>query len=171
MKIFYDCEFNENGSIIDLISIGMVREDGKELYYVNSNCNWHNVRANQWLMNNVWPSLPLEGEGGVNLDIYSPLVIPKAFIANKVKDFILEYPSPQLWAYYSAYDHVALCQLFGKMIDLPHGIPMYTHDLKCELMRHENEGLYIPPQAKGHHNALEDARHNLLMAKYLGLVT
>lgn len=36
----------------------------------------------------------------------------------------------QLYGYYSAYDHVALCWLFGKMIDLPKGFPMYTRDLK-----------------------------------------
>lgn len=34
------------------------------------------------------------------------------------------------YGYYSAYDHVALCWLFGKMIDLPKGFPMYTNDLK-----------------------------------------
>lgn len=38
-----------------------------------------------------------------------------------------------LFGYYSAYDHVALCWLFGKMIDLPKGFPMYTIDLKQEL--------------------------------------
>ena len=36
----------------------------------------------------------------------------------------------QFYGYYSAYDHVALCWLFGKMIDLPKGFPMYTIDLK-----------------------------------------
>lgn len=37
---------------------------------------------------------------------------------------------PTFYGYYSAYDHVALCWLFGKMIDLPNGFPMYTRDLK-----------------------------------------
>lgn len=36
----------------------------------------------------------------------------------------------ELYGYYSAYDHVALCWLFGKMIDLPKGFPMYSKDLK-----------------------------------------
>ena len=35
MKIFYDTEFIENGRTIELISIGMVAEDGRELYLVN----------------------------------------------------------------------------------------------------------------------------------------
>lgn len=37
---------------------------------------------------------------------------------------------PKFYGYYSAYDHVVLCWLFGKMIDLPEGFPMYTIDLK-----------------------------------------
>lgn len=36
----------------------------------------------------------------------------------------------RFWAYYADYDHVALCWLFGKMIELPKGFPKYTHDLK-----------------------------------------
>src|SRR5690606_1596431 len=39
----------------------------------------------------------------------------------------------ELYGYYSSYDHVALSWLFGKMIDLPSGFPMYTIDLKQEL--------------------------------------
>lgn len=39
----------------------------------------------------------------------------------------------ELYGYYSAYDHVALCWLFGKMIDLPKGFPMFTIDLKQKL--------------------------------------
>lgn len=41
--------------------------------------------------------------------------------------------SLQFYGYYSAYDHVVLCWLFGKMIDLPDEFPYYTIDLKQEL--------------------------------------
>lgn len=34
------------------------------------------------------------------------------------------------YAYYADYDWVAFCWLFGKMIDLPKGFPMYCKDLK-----------------------------------------
>ena len=36
MRIFYDTEFLDDGKTIDLISIGMVAEDGRELYAVSS---------------------------------------------------------------------------------------------------------------------------------------
>lgn len=39
-------------------------------------------------------------------------------------------PKPEFYAYYADYDWVAFCWLFGKMIDLPKGFPMYCIDLK-----------------------------------------
>ncbi|MBA3574969.1 MAG: 3'-5' exoribonuclease, partial [Pseudonocardiales bacterium] len=32
MRFFYDCEFIEDGLTIDLVSIGVVDEDGREFY-------------------------------------------------------------------------------------------------------------------------------------------
>ncbi len=42
---------------------------------------------------------------------------------------------PEFYGYYSDYDWVLFCSLFGKMIDLPEGFPMYCFDLKQELDR------------------------------------
>jgi hypothetical protein len=98
-------------------------------------------------------------------------------IANEVRDFIrqsalwdLQEPHPkpevpQLWAWYGAYDHVALCQLWGRMIDLPKGVPMWTNDLKQECERLGNP--QVPQQASGEHNALADARHNRVIDEFL----
>lgn len=38
--------------------------------------------------------------------------------------------NPEFYTYYGAYDWVVFCWLFGKMIDLPKGFPMYSKDLK-----------------------------------------
>lgn len=40
---------------------------------------------------------------------------------------------PEFYAYYADYDWVVFCWLFGKMIDLPKGFPMYCKDLKQDL--------------------------------------
>jgi hypothetical protein len=40
---------------------------------------------------------------------------------------------PEFYAYYADYDWVAFCWLFGKMMDLPNGFPMYCIDLKQSL--------------------------------------
>lgn len=42
----------------------------------------------------------------------------------------LKLNPPVFYTFYGSYDWVAFCSLFGKMIDLPNGFPMYTKDLK-----------------------------------------
>ena len=39
MRYFLDTEFIEDGKTIDLLSIGIVAEDGRELYLQNVECN------------------------------------------------------------------------------------------------------------------------------------
>jgi hypothetical protein len=175
MKIFYDTEFIDDGRTIDLISIGMVREDGAELYGVSNEFSVHKLQADPWLVDNVWPSLPTFKHPGIMrcrcgpgpLDPSSPDVRSRAQLANLVAEFILSTPDPQLWAYYSAYDHVALAQLWGPMINLPHGIPMQSDDLVTEAKRLGLRPMDLPEQPDGLHNALADARHNLVRARFL----
>lgn len=49
---------------------------------------------------------------------------------NVTSDGSYYYAQPEFYGYYSSYDHVVICCLFGKMIDLPKGFPMHTIDLK-----------------------------------------
>lgn len=172
MKIFYDTEFIEDGTTIDLISIGMVAEDGRELYLVNRDMPIRRIRKHEWLMANVVPSLPKAyGERRMTMpkrwlfDYTAPTVKHRPRIADEVAAFVQATPYAQLWAWYAAYDHVALCQLWGRMIDLPPGVPMFTHDLKQEAVRLGDPTM--PEQSSGEHNALADARHNLAMARFL----
>ncbi|MFG2900952.1 hypothetical protein ACGFZH_28185 [Streptomyces zaomyceticus] len=172
MRIYYDTEFIENGRTIDLISIGMVAEDGRELYAVNREMPVRRIRRHDWLMKHVVPSLP-HGHGDRRnhlpkawlFDYGDPVVKRRAVIAAQVRRFIQDTPDPQLWAWYGAYDHVALAQLFGPMIDLPTGVPMWTNDLRQECERLGNPRL--PEQPAGVHNALADARHNRVRAEFL----
>lgn len=176
MRIFYDTEFLDDGKTIDLISIGMVAEDGRELYAVSSEFDQAAVRRHGWLMANVWPSLPIvknpRGQRGVDrLDLAHPAVRPRQQIARMISDFIGATPAPQLWAYYSAYDHVALAQLWGPMRNLPAWVPMQTCDLVQEAQRLGLVPKDLPQQADRHHNALADARHNVVMAKFMDTIT
>jgi hypothetical protein len=173
VKIYYDTEFLEDGETIALISIGMVAEDGREYYAVNAEMPVRRIRKSQWLMDNVVRGLPqFHGDERNHhspkmlFNPYDPAVKPKSVIATEVRDFILAAgPDVELWAWYAAYDHVALAQLFGRMIDLPDGIPMWTNDLRQEVHRLGNP--QMPEQEDGVHNALADARHNLVMARFL----
>ena len=185
MKIWYDTEFLEDGKTIELISIGMVAEDGREYYAVNSDAPWDRIKANDWLVRNVLPSLPMAGRTSldtyvkhpsnvhprpsialVDVDTADSRVRPHWVIANEVRDFLTATPDLELWAWYGAYDHVVLAQLFGRMIDLPDGIPMWTNDLRQEYAR---LGLPedLPVQESSEHNALADARHNRARSLWL----
>ena len=141
MKIWFDTEFIEDGKTIDLISIGMVREDGSIYYAENVECDLS--RASQWVKDNVLVHL---GGKAPPLRRYQ--------IANDVRAFAGE--KPEFWAYYADYDWVVLCQLFGTMMQLPEGWPMYCRDVKqfCDELGN-------PPlikQTEGpEHNALADA--------------
>lgn len=175
MRYFYDCEFLEDGATIELISIGIVAEDGREYYAVNSDMPVDRITKDNWLLNNVWPHLPLRGYksgleyigGGEHavrtqragtLDTTSTLVKPKWVIANEVREFLLHWPNePELWADYAAYDHVVLAQLWGPMIRMPKGLPMFTHEFQ---QRWRDAGRpELPEQTDGQHDALADARH------------
>jgi hypothetical protein len=168
VRYFYDTEFIEDGKTVDLISIGIVAEDGRELYLVNRDAPWRRIKKHEWLMANVVPKLPQPHGDRRNqvpkrwpIDFWAPEVRRREGIAGRVKDFLLNpyhVSGPvELWANYAAYDHVALCQLFGPMIALPPGIPMFTHDLQQALRAAGDPPM--PEQAGGVHNALEDARH------------
>jgi hypothetical protein len=161
MKYFYDTEFIEDGKTIDLVSIGIVAEDGREFYAVST--EFKAKRASEWVRLNVLAHLP---ERNVNLsDVsVSPRLkseslawMSRADIKRKLLAFVGD-DKPEWWGYYSAYDHVALCQLFGTMMDLPKGWPFYTRDLKqwCDALSNPS----LPEQGKGEHHALADARWN-----------
>lgn len=84
--------------------------------------------------------------------------------------------SIQLYGYYSDYDHIALSWLFGKMIDLPSGFPMYTIDLKQELDNmnwsfrsdyKKPEHHFNYPTPSDNHHALEDAKWNKRLHKFI----
>lgn len=162
MKYFYDTEFVEDGRTIDLVSIGIVAEDGREYYAISSEFNLERFMARPWMMENVWPSLPHKviDLGYSSLDYDHPSVRTREAIRKEIFEFFVKgHSRPELWAWYGAYDHVALAQLFGRMIDLPAGIPMWTNDLRQEVHRLDCMDK-LPEQAAGaKHNALSDAHH------------
>lgn len=167
MRVYYDTEFLESGPTkpIEFISIGLVAEDGRELYLVNREAPWRQIKHNEWLMENVIPQLPQPHGDWRNhmpkswlIDLTHPSVRTRAAIAPAVSAFLTATPDLELWAWYGAYDHVVLAQLFGRMVDLPRGVPMWTNDLRQEMHRlGDPEG--GPMQECGMHNALDDARY------------
>ena len=150
MRVFMDTEFIEDGSTIDLISIGLAREDGETFYAENVECD--HTRASPWVRENVLSRL----EGG-------QFRAHRETIAREIVDFV--GPKPEFWAYFADYDWVALCQLYGTMMDLPEGWPKWCRDLKqlqddflqVDLIARGYPSAYDLPAQENEHHALADA--------------
>lgn len=162
MRYFFDTEFIEDGRTIDLISIGIVAEDGREYYAQSSQADLQ--KADDWVKENVLAHLEHRRvlapcRAGHPMNAPCPWK-SRGLIRSDLLAFCWPdtYGKPEFWAYYADYDWVVLCQLFGRMIDLPKGWPMYCRDLKQ--WADDLGGLKLPEQGKGEHHALADARWN-----------
>ncbi|HEY2172453.1 MAG TPA: polyadenylate-specific 3'-exoribonuclease AS [Mycobacteriales bacterium] len=156
MRFFYDCEFIEDGITIELVSIGVVDEGGREFYAVST--EFDPDRAIPWVRDHVLPKLPSPADRAwrsrrkIRDDLFAFLSAPREPI--------------ELWAWYAAYDHVALCQLWGGMPALPRAVPRFTHELR---QLWEDRGRpAIPDPPADQHDALADARHNLARWRAMG---
>jgi hypothetical protein len=174
VRYFFDTEFIEDGKTIDLLSIGIVAEDCRELYLCNQDAKLD--RASEWVIWNVYPHLSVKHAvrwywTTPHIDVDnrptpSSVVVPHYEIRDRVRSFLGE--KPEIWGYFADYDWVVFCQLFGCMIDLPKGWPMYCRDVKqlCDSIGNPK----LPEQSSTEHHALNDARwtkqaYEFLMAK------
>jgi hypothetical protein len=176
MKYFFDTEFIEDGKTIDLISIGIVAEDGREYYACNDECDLS--KASDWVRKNVIVHLPSKHHGinprnhnvspSVRQDILTWKI--RETIAAEITSFCLQTDKEiEFWAYYASYDWVAICQLWGRMLDLPESFPMYCRDLKQEADRLSVDLSKEIPTENEHH-ALADARWNKRAWEFLSRV-
>lgn len=233
MKYFIDTEFiegftsgvfNKKRHFIDLISIGIICEDGRKYYAISNEFNPN--YADQWVKDNVISKLEPRGASinGVNdmlwksnkeiakdiINFMNPnikdliytfvrhdcwleeyykkefeyiknhnTIIPDSYFKSSAKNYLeknreLIYNRPEFYAYYADYDWVVFCSLFGRMIDLPKGFPMYCKDLKQTFDEKQKQNLHISlketvnyPKQKNEHNALKDAEWNFELYKYL----
>lgn len=154
-RYFIDTEFIEGGrrTPLDLISIGIVADDGREYYAINRDFRYH--FASDWVKDNVLSCI--DGESRYNR------IVPE--IASEIRAFCnpQTYGPPEFWGDYAAYDWVVLCQLFGDMSQLPKGWPMYCNDFQQLLDDYPKFDAL--PESKQPHHALDDAR--ALRASYL----
>jgi hypothetical protein len=214
MNFYYDTEFLEGKQgaslpTIDLISIALVSEDGREYYAI---CNEFNL-VDAWCRNDRTIADPLYWiRENVLKTVFDDLCKLQQQSKHRQYDFsteeftadnliwllqlhgkskyiiskeLIEFTGAtkenkiNLYGYYSAYDHVALCWIFGKMIELPDGFPMYTRDLKQIMDEKDWQSNKDPngikghpdyPQQKNEHNALADAKWNKKLHDFLTVI-
>lgn len=139
MRIWFDTEFIDTGREVHLLSIGMVREDGD--HYYAEPVETDRSLACEWVRKHVFPHLEPAS------------VKPR----QQIRDEIVAFCGyrPELWAYYGSYDWLVLCQLFGRMLDVPDHWP--NHPMDVQQVRVELGVRKLPEQAGPEHNALADA--------------
>lgn len=148
-RYHYDCEFIEDGRTVELVSIGVVDETGREYYAVST--EFDPSRAGPWVRDHVLGQLPPPADKRWR---------SRSQIRDELFAFLTEPGETiELWAWVGAYDHLALCHLWGAMPALPRQLPRFTRELK---QRWEDRGRpALPPVPADAHDALADARHNL----------
>jgi hypothetical protein len=151
MKYWYDTEFLEDPNYpIELISIGIVAEDGRE-YYAEVDLDdkvFERVLDHEWLMAYVIPHLSRTH------------MKHKSQIADEIRLFVTGN-KPEFWAYCGAYDHVVLNQLYGTMVDHPSKWPFYTNDIAQLAHNLGFNRRDLPELTEEHgvaHSAISDAR-------------
>lgn len=80
MRYWFDTEFIEDGKTIDLISVGIVAEDGRTYYAECHECDL--TKANDWVKENVFPTLTSK-------------TWPRYLVAEEIRQFMGE--NPEIW--------------------------------------------------------------------------
>jgi hypothetical protein len=198
MRYWLDTEFIDDGRAIDLISIGIVCEDGRELYLQSVEFNID--RASPWVRENVLMHLGLcpwvmaqppyslgtiygaqaqhktgqctfsdPAKGIIGAHANCPWRTRKQLL-HEVDRFFRpsgEYEEFELWGWCAGYDFVALCQLYGTMMDVPFNYPHYIRDIQYLLDERGIADDVLPKPEGQAHNALSDARQIQAIWKYL----
>jgi hypothetical protein len=162
MRVYHDWEFLETGNSVYPISVGMVREDGQDLYWEFSDAPWELIHKHEWLMHNVVPILDLHYNGKNTEGIRAEV---KTFLKTAAAD---DNGKLELWGWYSGYDHVCLGQLFGAMVNFPSYVPMWTNDLRQEVHRLGNPDIPdLREPGEIVHHAYDDAVAEMRMHQWL----
>ena len=188
MKYFIDTEFHEYKKqqkvlgfnigkaidTIDLISIGIVSEDGDKYYAISKEFDVDDAWSNAWLRENVLKGIFIELNSQMGTyykthhyyltDTFCLKHLKRLIrwcgksrgeIREEIMQFVYKnnhisvssgalrtnttHEPIEFYAYYADYDWVVFCWIFGRMIDLPKGFPMYCNDLKQSLDEVVNE--------------------------------
>lgn len=170
----------EDGRTIDPLSIGIVAEDGRTFY-----AEWYGAeieKGNAFVQANVLPHMKWLGRANVTPgppclssvanDGHPHAQIEMCDTADMIRMFLVKWIGddvPEFWAYYATYDWIVMCQLFGRMADLPRSWPKYVLDIVQRLHVADKGGwaFELPKQEGTEHHALADAMWNRDACLYL----
>ena len=134
MRYALDTEFIDTPTCSALISLGIVAEDGREIYL---EFDFPQHELTPWLRTNVVPYL--EGKRKHST----------GDAEDKLRTFFDGDTAAKVWCYYGAYDWYWFCRIFGGFMAQPNIFGMRFHEL-AEIGH--------PKESGNQHNALDDAR-------------
>lgn len=150
MNIYFDTEFTGLHANTTLISIGMIAEDGRELYCVLN--DYDRSQIDGWLKENVIKNL--HGTSRISTSELSEAII----------EFIEPYDTVEIWSDCLAYDWVLFNNIFGHAFNIPEKIYYIPFDI-CTLFKIKGidpdinrEEFANMTDNSNKHNALWDAR-------------
>ena len=148
MKFALDTEFIDTPTCSALISLALVTQDGRSLYF---EVEYPEAEITPWLRQNVLPHL--SGEK-----------VSCKEAAARIRDFVggSKLDRPEFWAYFGAHDWYWFCRIFGGMMEMPEYYPHLYKDFAH--VQHGVPDLFGPA-----HNALNDARSLMAGMKKRGL--
>ena len=143
MKYAIDTEFIDTSTCSELISLGIVAEDGRTLYF---EFHFPEEELTPWLRENVVPHL--NGE---------PVLFHEA--ADAILEFIGK-DQPEFWCYYLAHDWYWFTRVFGGFMNMPQHWPQRPRELADYITS-------LPNVAGPEHNALNDAIATMAAVKQI----
>lgn len=138
IKIFFDTEFTGLHQKTTLISIGLIADTGETFYAELTDYDRIQVQCNKWLQNNVITKLVLRtlmDEGSYTGKYDNMKVVGNTeFVGNKLRDWLNQFESVEMWSDCLSYDWVLFNNLFGTALDIPKNVYYIPFDI-CTLFK------------------------------------
>jgi len=154
------------------LEIKYLRENHTILWMMNPNTDWSALVKPEYFNFKRLEGL-IKEFGKSNKEIAEEV---EKFCTSGIGEKTIIGNTIEFYAYYGDYDWVVFCWLFGKMINLPCRFPKYCKDLqqifdeKKSLVKERMKDQPRFPVNKGIHNALEDAKWNFELFKFLNTI-
>jgi hypothetical protein len=127
--LFLDTEFTALTQNAQLISLALVDETGTFRFYAEFT-DYDPDSLSDWHLTHVIPHLTIEEPGlRKNQEPFWELKGDTEFITPKLKDWLHQFDSLEIWCDCPTYDWVLFCELFGGALHLPKHIYYLPFDL------------------------------------------
>lgn len=134
MNIYFDTEFTGLYKDTDIISMGLISEDGKELYLEFKGLDV--AKQDIWLKKNVLPYTVLYGEADWE-DIVDNVMNYHSGTKEELKGVLLtwlrQFDNVQLVSDVCHYDMVLFIDIFGSAFDIPKNVSASCHDINQDI--------------------------------------